>query len=144
MRRGKLHSSFLILALAASVPSASLAAGSIAVTGDRPGLGNTVHAMAYDGNLKSYFQPSYNDWQYVQIDFGCLVTFSGIRRFMSRDGKQDIAGHRGTQGEGVSVSRDGVTWTKLTDATTTGWSNLYVNFAPHAWHTVQYGRIAAR
>jgi hypothetical protein len=111
------------------------------VTGDRPGLGGTTHAMAADGSLATYFRSSYDNWQYIQIDFGCVGQFSAIRRYMSRDGT-DTVGHRVLQGEGFSYSLDAVNWTPLTGSTTHGWG-AYVNYVPHAWHSVNYGWSAA-
>lgn len=109
------------------------------MTGDRAGESGTSHKMAYDGNLRTFFNSTYSDWQYIQIDFNCAGAFSGLRRYMSR-ATGDISGARGAQGETVSYSLDGTTWTDFTSNTTTGWQN-YVNYGANkrAWHTVPYG-----
>lgn len=111
------------------------------VTGNKTGLNGTTHKLAYDGDLSSFFQSSHNDWQFVQIDLGCEVELKAIRRYMTHEG-DTTTGNRGYrtrwQGEGASYSLDGVTWTKLTSTTTTGWQG-YVNYKPHAWHTLPYG-----
>jgi uncharacterized delta-60 repeat protein/uncharacterized repeat protein (TIGR01451 family) len=109
------------------------------VTGDRAGEGGTTHPAAYDGNLGTFFNSTHDDWQYVQIDFGCVGDLSAVRRYMSRDGV-DTSGARVLQGEGVSYSIDGGNWTNVTGPTSTGWHN-YVNYGAQqqAWHTVNYG-----
>ncbi len=107
------------------------------VTGDQAGEASTTHAMAYDDDTATFFNSSYDNWQYIQVDFNCVGFFSALRRYMSRDGT-DTSGHRSLQGEGVSYSLDGVNWTDLTGDTTNGWED-YVNYVPHAWHSVMYG-----
>lgn len=107
-----------------------------AVTGNHPPAAGT-HAMTYDGDLTTYFESTHHDWQYVQIDFKCVGTFSGLRRYMTQDGS-DASGNRGAQGEGVTYSLDGVTWTNLTNTNSNGWQG-YNNYAPTAWHTIKYG-----
>lgn len=107
------------------------------ISGNHAGSGGSTHALAVDSDLGTFFDSSYIDWQYIQIDFGCVGTFSGLRRYMTRDGS-DTSGNRGIQGEGVSYSLDGVTWTNITDVNGTGWEG-YVHYAPQAWHTVDYG-----
>ncbi|MGI9335064.1 MAG: hypothetical protein ACR2RL_18115 [Gammaproteobacteria bacterium] len=103
------------------------------VSGDR----GSNHALAYDNDPASYFASGYDNWQYLQIDFQCIGELRGLRRHMTSDGA-DATGQRGSQGEGVSYSLDGITWTQLTGSTTSGW-NTYVNYAPHAWHSLPYG-----
>src|SRR6185503_10999722 len=39
------------------------------VTSDRAGLNGTTPAMAFDASTATYFRSSYNDWQYLQVDF---------------------------------------------------------------------------
>ena len=125
----------------AEQPAAQVYAGAQScfptVSGDQPGEGGTTHAMAYDGSIATFFDSSYDNWQYIQVDFNCVGTFSGLRRHMTRDGT-DTSGHRGLQGEGASYSLDGVSWTSLTGSTTNGWEG-YVNYVSHAWHSVVYG-----
>jgi subtilisin family serine protease len=107
-----------------------------AISGNHPPAAGS-HALTYDGSLTTYFDSTHDNWQYVTIDFKCVGAFSGLRRYMTRDGS-NISGNRGLQGEGVTYSLDGVTWTNLTGATTNGWGS-YINYLPHAWHTVNYG-----
>lgn len=110
-----------------------------AVTGDKPGLNGTTHIMAYDKDLNTYFKSSYDNWQYIEIDMENLVNLLSFRRYMSKDGS-NISGTRPNQGESVSYSVDGVTWTELTKDTTRGWEN-YHNYGArnHAWQSVRYG-----
>ncbi len=109
------------------------------ISGDRAGDNGTTHDLTFDGRVKSYFDSSYDNWQYVEIDFNCVGEFAGLRRYMTRDGR-DTSGNRGPQGEGVSFSLDGVNWTELTGPRTTGWES-YVNYGTNneAWHSVIYG-----
>ncbi len=125
------------------------------VTGDKSGVNGTTHNSVFDKNLSTFFKSSYDNWQYVQIDFNCVGEFSGFRRYMTRDGV-DTTGYRvftrpgrlrdrqspisAGQGESVSYSLDGVNWTKLTARNTNGWEN-YVNYSADtsAWHSVVYG-----
>lgn len=107
------------------------------VSGNKPGLNGTVHSMAFDGSVSSFFESSHDNWQYITIDFKCVGTFSALRRYMTTDG-DTTSGTRFYQGEGVSYSVDGRTWTNLIGSTTSGWQG-YVNYRPHAWHSVNYG-----
>jgi hypothetical protein len=107
------------------------------VTGSKPGVNGTTHPMTYDGSVSSFFDSSYSNWQFIQIDYQCVGTFSALRRYMTRDG-DDVSGTRWIQGEGVSYSLDGVNWTQLTSANSNGWQ-IYNNYVPHAWHSVSYG-----
>jgi hypothetical protein len=133
-----------LLATALTVTSASPAVaqgsgcGAVRATADRPPypLLRTFPQHAADGRFQSFFFSSWNDWQYLQLDLGCVGTFNGVRRLMSLGNR--AVGDRGPQGEAVSVSADGVTWTQLTSANTTGWES-YTNYRPHAWHSIEYG-----
>ncbi|MCB0121805.1 MAG: discoidin domain-containing protein, partial [Caldilineaceae bacterium] len=109
------------------------------ITSSHKGENNTTAKATMDGDLKSYFDSSHKDWQYIQIDLGCEQRFSALRRYMSSDGAT-VKGTRTGQGEGVTYSLDGKTWHELTGPTTTGWEK-YVNYGArqHAWHTVPYG-----
>ncbi len=106
------------------------------VTSDQPAIPNRFVSNAFDGSTGSFFATEHLDWQYVQVDFGCVGTFSGFSRLMTLGNSG--AGHRGRQGEAVSYSTDGRTWTRLTGSTTTGWEG-YMNYRPHAWHSVSFG-----
>ena len=68
--------------------------------------------MAYDGDLSTYFDSGYLLRQMIQIDFNTIVGFSGFRRYMTRDGS-DATGYRGSRGEEIWYSLDGVNWKKL-------------------------------
>ena len=112
---------------------------SVNVTSDRSGLNATTPAMAFDTNTTTFFKSSYNDWQRLQIDLGCVGTFSGLRRYMTSNGT-NTAGARTLQGEGAQYSLDGVTWTELTADNTRGWEDYFnIGTRRHAWHTVSYG-----
>jgi hypothetical protein len=111
----------------------------ITATGNRPGLNGTTHDMAIGSAffaLDEWFESSYDNWQYVQIDLGCVRRIHAVNRHMSRNG--DTSGTRSYQGEAISYSVDGVTWQQFTASNTTGWES-YVNYVPHAWHSVEYG-----
>ncbi|HWN94581.1 MAG TPA: thrombospondin type 3 repeat-containing protein, partial [Methylomirabilota bacterium] len=122
-----------VFTVSASVPAAPF------VTGDRAGLNGTTHAMAFDGSLTTFFHSSYNEWQYLQVDFGAPGRFSGLRRYMTSNGTNTV-GRRTTQGEGAQYSMDGVNWIELTAANALGWEG-YINYGArlHAWRDVPYG-----
>lgn len=92
-------------------------------------------ANIIDGNPATSFTSSFDDWQFVTIDLGCERPFAGLRRSMST-GNGDFV--RASQGETVSFSTDGQTFTRLTSTTSTGWETA-VNYRPHAWHSLPYG-----
>ena len=107
------------------------------VRADRTGTGTPE--SVFDGSLSTRFQSSYANWQLIECDFGAIVPFDAIRRYMT-DQSGRTGGHRGQQGESVSYSADRTTWTELTGSNTLGWS-AYVNYGArsHAWHSVAYG-----
>ena len=111
------------------------------ITSDRTGLAGTTAGQAWDGNNVSFFRSSFDNWQYLQVDFTCVGQLSSIRRYMTRDGVS-VVGARASQGEAVSYSMDGVTWINVAGAATTGWGG-YVQYSPTAWHTVPYGWSAS-
>ncbi|MBP8809669.1 MAG: thrombospondin type 3 repeat-containing protein [Kofleriaceae bacterium] len=106
------------------------------VSSDRAGQAGTTAAMAFDGSTATALRTGYDGWQRLELDYGCVGTLTGVRRYMSR--AASTAGHRGAQGEGVAYSMDGVTWTSLTASTSTGWQG-YVAYAATAWHSIGYG-----
>ena len=118
------------------VPAAIVSPCNRLVGGDRAGLNRTTHGMAADGKTATGFQSSYNNWQYLQIDFSCVGDFSGVRRYMTRNSA--TSGRRVLQGEGIAYSVDGVNWINVQRADTTGWES-YVGYATAAWHSVPYG-----
>jgi len=109
------------------------------VSGDRPGGVGTSHAAVYDSDTAIFFRSTYNNWQFIQIDFNCVGELKAFRRYMSRDGL-DTSGYRGAQGESLSYSLDGTIWIELTSSMTHGWQG-YVNYGARltAWHSVEYG-----
>ncbi|MDJ0756462.1 MAG: discoidin domain-containing protein [Ardenticatenaceae bacterium] len=126
-----------------ALPAAGHTCSTPTVSGDRPGIPflifPTPHQNAFDGFISSALISSYDNWQYITIDYKCVGTFSRLRRYMTADLNYFApSGSRTLQGEGVSYSVDGQTWTQLTGSTTTGWQG-YVNYRPHAWHTINYG-----
>ena len=104
--------------------------------GDRFGEGGTTWGMAYDGDLSTYFDSGYLLRQNIQFDSGTIVDFSGFRRYMTRDGS-DATGYRGSGGEEVSYSLDGVNWKKLRVDATRGWED-YTD-RPYVWRSLDYG-----
>ena len=105
-------------------------------TGPSTGEFGTTIDLAVDGQQATWFQSSHDNWQYLQLDFGCVGELRSIDRLMSKNGR--ISGVRSYQGEGVSYSTDGRSFTELTGATTSGWER-YTNYRPQAWHSVGYG-----
>ena len=105
--------------------------------GDRFGEGGTTWDMAYDGDLSTYFDSDYFLRQMIQIDFNTIVDFSGFRRYMTRDG-YDATGNRGSQGEEISYSVDGMNWLELKVDTTRGWQD-YTTDRRDVWRSVDYG-----
>ena len=110
---------------------------SFQISSNYPGRDNTTPQATFDSDVSSFFKSSYNDWQHVQISFGCVLEVSSIRRMMTRDG-DNSNGHRGGQGEAVSYSLDGKHWINITGAISSGWEQ-YNNYRPHAWHSINYG-----
>lgn len=104
------------------------------VTASHAGINGTVPANIFDRNPSTFFKTSHLDWQYVQIDLGCPIPFSGLRRSMTG------TTNRTNEGEQVQISANGTTWTALTGPTTFGW-NSYTNYGAnlHAWRAVPYG-----
>ena len=96
-------------------------------------------SVVIDGDTKTGVVSSHQNWQHAQIDLGCTSDLRGIRRHMEYVQPNLGDGlNRGEQGERVSVSLDGITWTDLAASTTSGWE-AYNNDAPVVWHTVPYG-----
>jgi hypothetical protein len=110
---------------------------SVTATGNKPGEAGSTHSLARDGNLSTFFNSTYLDWQHLQLDLGCIAEIAALRRYMTRDGTS-TAGNRGSQGEGFAYSLDGTHWVDVTTGASTGWQN-YVNLRPHAWSAVNYG-----
>jgi hypothetical protein len=81
----------------------------------------------------SRFETGNLGWQSVTIDLGRTVRLSRVRRWMSGAGS-----NRGAQGEGWAVSSDGNTFQNLVGSEVIGWQS-YVNYQPHAWHSIPYG-----
>jgi probable HAF family extracellular repeat protein len=107
------------------------------VTGSHAGQPGSTHPQAYDGSLTTSFNSTHTNWQWIQLDLQCTGRLLGARRYMTRDGLNATGLRPDTQGEGFSYSVDGVAWTHLTSATTTGWT--YLNRVPHAWYGLPYG-----
>ncbi len=107
------------------------------ITGNYSGINGTTHDRAFDGSTATYFESSYDNWQFIEIDFNCVGQFNGVRRYMTRDGS-NTTGNRALQGESIAYSLDGTTWTNLTGSTTSGWGG-YNNYVAHAWNQVVYG-----
>ncbi len=117
----------------AAITSAPACRARTATTDKMPRQGTAANVI--DGNPTTSFVSSFDDWQFVTIDLGCERSFAGLRRAMST-GNGDFV--RASQGETVSFSTDGQTFTRLTNTTSTGWEAA-VNYRPHAWHSLPYG-----
>lgn len=104
------------------------------VTASHAGINGTIPANIFDRSTSTFFKTSHLDWQYVQIDLGCAIPFTGLRRSMTGSGS------RLNEGEQIQISTNGTTWTQLTGPTTFGW-NSYTNYGAnlHAWRNVPYG-----
>lgn len=105
-------------------------------TGNAPHIPSGIGTNTIDGNTATHYGSGNNDWQSVTIDLGCTTRVSGVRRHMVA--LIPFLASRVSQGESISVSNDNITFTQLTLATTFGWGS-YVNYRPHAWHSVGYG-----
>lgn len=100
-----------------------------------------------DGIEESGFSSTFQNWQYIQIDIGCVIRLSQISRNMTPGDPESPSpyvnhpvGNRGRQGELFSYSIDGANWTRASTQTTSGWENYtyYTNIGS-AWHSVDYG-----
>jgi len=110
----------------------------VVITASQTGLGGTTPVMAYDAKTNTFFRSSYDNWQWLRVDFGEVVEITKVRRYMSRDGT-NITGNRGAQGEQIwTQGRTTDPRVVLPAAQTTGWS-AYNNYNPNAWHSVVYG-----
>jgi hypothetical protein len=107
------------------------------VTSSHAGQAGTTPTLAHDGNLATFFNSTFNDWQHIQLSYNCVIEIAAVRRHMTRDGI-NTTGNRGPQGEGFAYSLDGIHWVNVTAETSSGWQN-YVNIRPHAWHSLNYG-----
>src|SRR5262249_52966059 len=103
------------------------------LSSDRSGQSGSTPWSVIDNDVQSGFRTGYLNWQYVRVDFGRPVVISGLRRNMRGAGFD-----RGRQGEKISYSNDGTTWTFFSSDTATGWED-YNNYRPSAWHSVRYG-----
>lgn len=112
-----------------------------AITSNKPSTNGTPPEVVFDGNRFSVFFSSFQDWQYVQIDFGCTINLAAIRRYMSRS--EGMPSSRRQQGEGFSYSLDGKKWIALTANDTTGWEKYdnMVIIITHGNRSLMVGRI---
>ena len=115
-------------------------------TANRSGLSGTTPQLAIDNNVQSGFRSSFNDWQYIQLDFQCIREFRGFRRYMSYldvsglPSTRGVRGHRTRQqGEGMLYSIDGQTWARLPNAASFGWDIYDTLGRPSAWYGLPYG-----
>ena len=92
--------------------------------------------MAYDGDLTTFLESNYHIQQFIQVDFDFIVEFSGVRRYMTRDGA-DATGYRNAL-EQVSYSMDGMNWKELKVATTRGWEDYTID-SRYVWRSLEYG-----
>ena len=98
--------------------------------------GGTRYDMAYDGDLTTFLESNYHIQQFIQVDFDFIVEFSGVRRYMTRDGA-DATGYRNAL-EQVSYSMDGMNWKELKVATTRGWEDYTID-SRYVWRSLEYG-----
>jgi|CXWL01.1.fsa_nt_gi hypothetical protein len=126
------------LALAAGLAAATPVHGALpcraTASSTNAGQAGTVSANTVDGQTGTFLQTNFGNWQHVQLSFECEIEIAGFRRFMARAGRTV----RGDQGEQFLVSQDGVNWTYVTRAASTGWQ-IYYPYHPQAWHSVAYG-----
>ena len=115
----------------AECPDASISA-------NKEGVNDTTPDLAVDSKTGTFFESSFDDWQTLQINFGCTGSFKALRRQITKPGVGEDG--RGRQGESVSYSPNGTDWVELTATEVAGWEN-YVNYGArnHAWHSVPYG-----
>jgi hypothetical protein len=113
----------------------------VSVTAARPGADGTSPAMAFDLDHNTAFRSSSSGWQWVQIDYPCVVGLEGAVRSMSQLGSIDQTIDRGPLGEGWSyrTNRTGP-WTGVDVATSSGWQG-YPNSgsAGDVWTNVPLG-----
>jgi hypothetical protein len=115
------------------------------ITGSLPDEGKTGYKSIYDGDPSTSLVSSATGWQYLQFDFGCDIELTGLRRYMTQDGKR-TDGARTALGEGILYSRDGVSWIELTGEGSKGWQEAKVlkrddamGYRGFAWHSLPYG-----
>ncbi len=106
------------------------------IASSRAPVSGSSAALAVDHAPTTGLVTGYDNWQYVQIDAGYAFDLRRLRRKM-RPGATVPYANRTLQGEQVSYSLDGVTWTTLPTSATTGWER-FVAYAPTAWHSVGY------
>lgn len=128
----------LIGALLPAQPAHAQADCDPSVSSDQPSVNGAPAAVMYDGNIGSVFESTWQDWQYMQIDFHCTFRLSAMRRLMLN--ANPALAVRNGQGEGFAYSMDGATWTAVTADATIGWEG-YDNYgaAHSAWDRVVYG-----
>ena len=134
----------LLLATATPIPTQRPTSTPIPVSnykpmvsgGDRLAAGGTRYDMAYDGDLTTFLESNYHIQQFIQVDFDFIVEFSGVRRYMTRDGA-DATGYRNAL-EQVSYSMDGMNWKELKVATTRGWEDYTID-SRYVWRSLEYG-----
>jgi hypothetical protein len=131
----------------AAAPAQCLPA--VRVTASVADESKTAYKSLHDGNISTFLNSSAKGWQYVQFDFGCEVDLYELRRYMTRDGRR-IDGVRAGLGEAVVYSRDGVSWSEMTNDTSKGWETAKVieadpdggiasGYRGFAWHSLPYG-----
>lgn len=105
-------------------------------------------AEILDRNLETGFHSPYQDWQYVEIDLGCVKKLNRLRRHMEPSKPVNFSspyvehpdGNRGEQGEIFSYSLDRVVWTQVIESSSQGWERYrYYTSSGSAWQEVSYG-----
>ena len=87
-----------VVVLAATMATVTVTTGSPAaaqstcsptkVTADQPMIQNRFPSFAFDGKWGTFFMTDHFDWQYVQVDFGCVGTFAGLDRLTAANGNK--------------------------------------------------------
>ena len=93
---------------------------------------------AFDGSLGTAYDPPNGTSQTITVDYGCVGTFDGFRRYMTSDSGSPFA-WRWYAYEVVRYSTDGVHWTtlRLTDRGY-GWTAWHRPAAPVEARYVRY------
>lgn len=123
------------LSFLAALPAQAALPCRATASSSNAGQAGTTAANTIDGSTATFLQTGFLNWQHVQLQFECEIEISGFRRSMSKGS----ATTRNNQGEQILVSLDGVTWTTITAAASSGWQTYGPYSSGQAWSRVPYG-----
>lgn len=123
------------LSFLAALPAQAALPCRATASSSNAGQAGTTAANTIDGSTTTFLQTGFINWQHVQLQFECEIEISGFRRSMSKGSVVT----RNNQGEQILVSQDGVTWTTITAAASSGWQTYSPYSAGQAWSRVPYG-----